>query len=37
VAAVVFLVLFATGSFGFVLRPATLMEQLSWTFITWST
>jgi Zn-dependent protease len=37
VAAIVFLVMFITGAFGFVLRPASLLEQLSWTLISWST
>ena len=37
VAAVVFLAMFITGSFGFVMRPAGMLAQISQNFILWST
>jgi Zn-dependent protease len=37
VAIIVFFLMFFTGSFGFVMRPAQMLEQLSKMFILWST
>jgi Zn-dependent protease len=37
VATIIFLIMFVTGSFGFVMKPASILEHLSLTLITWST
>jgi Zn-dependent protease len=37
VAAIVFLIMFITGAFGFVMKPATMLEEISRSIITWST
>jgi Zn-dependent protease len=37
VAVIVFMLMFFTGAFGFVLKPAMLLDQLSSSFIQWST